>query len=329
MDAAFTKTGEVAIDYGVPYSGIKGIQGISPDTANNRIGVCVPSIPAITFFDPTTLLFIGRLMLTGIVAQPNGYAFDPSRNGHWVTDNADNKIRLISQAGAVLATYTPTALQLVGLDQLDYDPVGDRLIFSSGGGTNASRGYMWAIDIPKMRITAAGRAAEAAAPEGICLSLDGTQVVFASDGEYHSLTPYVISAPNNVNQLLRYPAAALAVYHFARRELIGVNNRVIADIVAGTTTNDFSLYTNTVTATVTSRLFRFLAYSNDGQTYPIFWRLGANIFQGSVGPTPAYCDMPAQTVAGSAAFQIGLRKGGAPYNTGAFCDITIEPLRLS
>jgi len=329
LDGSVSKVSEVALNYGSPYAAIAGVQGIAVDPAADVVGVCVPPIAAVSLFDPDTLLFTGqRLSLSGIVAQPNGLARDTLRMGWWVTDNADGKIRLISDAGVLLKTYTPSPLQLVGLDHLDYDEDNDWLIFSSGGSSTTSRGRMWAIDIETMRVVRAAYAAEAPAPEGVCRTLDTTGVLFASDGEYHSLTPWAIPSPDNVNRVAQYPAAALAAYHFARIEAVGQNYRIIADILAGTAATDFSIYTNTITATVTAKTFRFKARSNDGQTYPIFWRLGSTIFQGSVGPSPSYCELPNMTVAGSAAFQIGLRKGGAPYNTGSFCDITIEPLRL-
>lgn len=328
LDSSLAKTGEVALDYGSPYSAITGVQGVAVDTIDDVVGVAVPPIPGVTLFDPTTLTMTGRLDLTGIVAQPNALAFDSTRNAWWVGDNTSLSLRLVSKTGAVLDEYAPTSLQNVGLDMADYLSDLDWLVFTSGGGSSGTPGRVWAYDCTKRRIVSAGRAAEALAPEGGCRSLDGTQFIFASDGEYHATTPYAIPAPNNVNQLLRYAFADITSYRYSRQIALGVNNRFILDMGDGTASTDFSIFTNTITTTVTNRRFRFRAQSNDGQTYAIFWRLGSTIFQGSVGPAPVYCELPGMTVSGSASFQIGLRKGGAPYNTSAFCDITIGTLRL-
>lgn len=340
LDASLAKIGEWPLIYpGDSTNANRGGQGIAVDTRFDRIAICTPVLGnKISFFSPADMAAIpsATITLPSPITAVNGLAYDSLRDAFWVTDNTTLNIYLVSREGVLLRTYVTENVEQPGIDHLSYVAAGDLLLVTNGA--NASSGTVWALDCAKTRKTKAMTMAEAKAIEGVCYSLDGNSILVCSDGYFHSVPPGNVPAPYNINTLLKYPASALVAFAYTRkmtgwgawRGLAGKATRLIMDKGAGSAATDFCLYTATAIAdgATNQKTFSFDAWTADGGTYVVAMRLGSTVQHITVTPTRQTFLMTVASQASAATLQIGLRKGGAPYNTDNFADVVVAGLQL-
>ncbi|KQR77564.1 phage head spike fiber domain-containing protein [Rhizobium sp. Leaf341] len=327
LNAAMAKTAEWAIVWPGDATNNLGIQGITIDTPNDQVAAVTPGHDFIAFFDPTSMAYVGKIDLP-VGTQPNGLAYDASRDAFWVSKTDASVINLFSRAGTIIRTYRPGVLEAQGLDHLSRIEATDELVFTSGA--NGSSGIVWTLDCGKMRVKRAMTVVEAKAIEGVAIV--GSTINVVSDGYFHGA-----GAPYNVNALLKYPLSALVDFAYLRlwQDFESLNglavkaDRLIFNKGAGQTQADFSLVSigGLASGASATKTLSMWAKSADGATYTAFMRCDTTIQNIVIGPNWQRYSITG-TMVSAPSIQIGLRKGNAPYLTDDFCDIVVGGVQL-
>lgn len=300
------------------------------DPVTDLYGFSVPSSQFIRFYSPVTGLYVSSLAIPAAIVAPNGLTYDTARGLFWATSNSTGMLYAFNRTGTVVRTFAPTNNSSLIPDQLFYYAAADEIWFSVDDNTNG--GAVYRLSCALDRIVGGGRCAAAKAIEGIAIV--GSNVIIGSDGYFHSFPPQNVPAPFNVNVLLTYDLAGFVSFQYNRTFLDygspGIL-RLILNKGAGTTSSDFSYlgiaasYASGSTATKT---LSFEARTrNPSETCTIFSRGDATAANAVITGTWAPVTVTASMVS-TAQIQIGLRQGGAPYNTSAFCDILIRGVQM-